>query len=108
MPSWSKDAKFYADSAWKRFAKAYLAAHPSCVVPGCGAPATHADHIRAIAAGGDPWGAQNLQPLCTAHHNQKTAIFDRPSRPSAKTRLSVRGADASGMPLDPLHHWNKK
>lgn len=105
MPSWSKDAAFYRQKSWILFSKAYLAAHPTCTVPGCGNPASHVDHIKAIRAGGDGYDPQNLQGLCQPHHAQKTSIFDRPSRPSRKTRLSVRGCDVFGNPLDPNAAW---
>jgi hypothetical protein len=105
MASWSKDAAFYRQKQWILFSKAYLAAHPTCVVPGCAEPASHVDHKQAIAKGGDGWNPQNLQSLCRPHHHQKSAIFDRPSRPSKRTRLTVRGCDVHGNPLDPLAAW---
>jgi hypothetical protein len=88
------------------FSIAYLARHPDCCVSGCDQRASHADHVMAIGKGGGGYAEENLQPLCGDHHSQKTAIFDRPTRPSKKTRLSVRGASADGRPLDPLHPWN--
>jgi hypothetical protein len=108
MTSWSPDAAFYQTKEWRAFSYHYLNDHPDCRVPGCQNRASHVDHIRAIGKGGAGYDAANLQPLCLAHHNQKTAIFDRPTMKTKKTRLTVRGCDANGMPLDPLAHWNKK
>jgi 5-methylcytosine-specific restriction enzyme A len=108
MSSWSPDATFYQLKRWKLFAAQYLNNHPECCVPGCLNPATHADHIRAISKGGDGFSFVNIQPLCLSHHNQKTAIFDRPTKKTKKTRLTVPGCDEFGNPLDPLAHWNLK
>ena len=110
MTSWSPDAKFYQGGQWRLFAAGYLSNHPTCCVPGCGSKATHVDHIVPIRAGGRGYDFDNLQPLCFAHHNQKTAIFDRPTRKTKKTRLTVRGCDVDGRPNDPLapYGWGRK
>jgi 5-methylcytosine-specific restriction protein A len=41
----------------------------SCVI--CFSPATDVDHIRPVALGGS-WSLENLQSLCTFHHDEKT------------------------------------
>ncbi len=55
---------------WQRRRRMYLRAHPVCVH--CGAPASDVDHIVARKAGGGE-EETNLQALCHACHNAKTA-----------------------------------
>jgi len=65
------------DSRWQRARLAFLHAHPLCVhceQEGRVAPATVVDHI--VPHRGDRarfWDQANWQPLCTYHHNAKTA-----------------------------------
>ena len=106
MTSWSPNAHFYKSKQWRLFAADYIANHPDCAVSGCPNPATHVDHIRAVHKGGAHFDDANLQPLCLSHHNSKTAIFDRPTKKSKRTRLTVPGCDELGRPIDPLHPWN--
>ena len=55
--------------------------------------ATEVDHIIEKADGGtDDLG--NLQSICKLCHTAKT------------NRKRMAGCDASGMPLNPEHHWN--
>lgn len=58
-----------------RWRKMVLARDPLCRHPGCGAPATDADHIVPLARGGT-WSLQNGQGLCHPHHSEKTARED--------------------------------
>lgn len=62
---------------WQRIRKAYLYAHPWCVL--CSALATVADHFpesrRELVARGEskPDAWSRLRPLCTSCHNSETA-----------------------------------
>jgi 5-methylcytosine-specific restriction endonuclease McrA len=76
-------ARFYASGEWRSMRQAHLTANPTCVR--CGAPATHADHIEAIALGGRQDGA--LQSLCRACHATKTV---RDSHEAAKRAAAKR------------------
>lgn len=97
---------FYASRLWRKARAAFLLANPVCCVPGCGARATDVDHVRTIRSGGDRFDPRNQVAYCRSHHGQKTARRDRPSYRSDNGRLVVKGCDASGWPLDPLHGWN--
>jgi 5-methylcytosine-specific restriction endonuclease McrA len=58
------------DHEWRKARLEYLATHPNCAMPGCGAKATTVDHI--IPHRGDRalfWNRRNWQPLCTHCHN---------------------------------------
>jgi len=63
--------KFYHSAKWKRVRKIQLKKHPLCCE--CGKPATVADHIIEIKDGGCKLCLDNLQSLCHACHNAKTA-----------------------------------
>lgn len=66
-------------SKWGIIRAAFLKAHPTCCIPGCGAPAEVPDHhpvSRAeLVAQGDPhpdaWA--RLRPLCLPCHRRETA-----------------------------------
>lgn len=64
------------DSRWDRARKAFLAAHPLCVLHALAdmvVPATVVDHI--VPHRGDRalfWDRKNWQPLCETCHNRKT------------------------------------
>lgn len=60
--------------AWNVRAKAFLRAHPTCVM--CGGPAQVADHVIPRRAGGSD-DESNLQALCRSDHNRKTGAVDR-------------------------------
>ena len=74
-------------TAWRRMV---LAREPECRV--CGAPATVADHIVPLRAGGT-WELTNGQALCASCHNRKTATQDGGFGRRSK-RLSGGGSDA--------------
>lgn len=65
------------DTAWQRRRRAYLYAHPWCVL--CGRPATVPDHYPLSRAElvrqgvADPDADRYLRPLCAACHNRETA-----------------------------------
>jgi 5-methylcytosine-specific restriction endonuclease McrA len=66
QPPW---AHYYQSAVWKRRRADQLAQDPLCAQ--CGASASHADHVVAVAAGGDFDGP--LQSLCARCHRRKTA-----------------------------------
>lgn len=88
---------------WAKAAKSYLASHPWCVIcqkTGKFTPATCVDHI--VPHKRDMqlfWDTSNWQALCDPHHNSTKQRDER--------RGYVTGSDATGMPIDPEHHWNK-
>lgn len=64
-------------SKWRAAREEYLAAHPICATPECGAAATVVDHVKPHK--GDMalfWHRPNWQPLCATCHNRKTARRD--------------------------------
>jgi 5-methylcytosine-specific restriction protein A len=66
---------FYSSTAWRRLRAAYKQQNPLCTVcfrKGIYKPATVVDHIIPIKAGGEPLDWDNLQSLCTHHHNSKS------------------------------------
>lgn len=72
------------DAAWRRIRLLVLAAEPMCrhcKREGKRTVAVHVDHIDA-----DAWNRSNnnLQPLCLAHHNSKTAEDMKRMRKSVK------------------------
>ena len=95
----NRSMEFYSTSAWRKLRGAYRRAHPLCAR--CHAKAEHIDHVIDIRTAPhlrlDWW---NLQALCQACHNEKTAADEagRSIRPHG-------GCDADGMPIDPRHPW---
>lgn len=80
--------------------KRYFREHPLCVhcqAEGLVRRATELDHIIPLFKGGAD-DESNVQGLCVEHHLAKT-----------RKDMGFRdgGADASGMPTDPDHHWNQ-
>jgi len=90
------------DWRWRRASRAFLRAHPLCVMcerAGRVTAATVVDHI--VRHRQDPllfWDRCNWQPLCKVHHD------------SAKQSIERRGYDsavaADGWPLDAAHPAN--
>ena len=68
------------DRRWRKVSKAFLAAHPLCVMclaEGKLTPATVVDHI--IPHRGDLvlfWDESGWEALCVSHHNRKTLTED--------------------------------
>ena len=60
---------------WQKLRKWYVARHPLCAHPDCGAIATEVDHIIPRAKGGLD-AEDNLQGLCKRHHSAKTSRED--------------------------------
>lgn len=78
-PSANALALTSADRA--RFRARVLRRDAVCRWPGCSEPATEADHVVAIALGGDPHDADhNGQGLCPPHHALKTRLDRAASR----------------------------
>ena len=98
----------YNTATWKRLRVTKLSRDPLCEL--CLPPgqkiATHVDHVKPIAEGGEPFDLDNLQSACARCHNAKTAREDGGfgNRKGERVR---RGCDASGQPLDPKHPWNQ-
>lgn len=98
----------YNTTEWKRVRLDKLRADPLCQYcpPGRARVATQVDHVKAVAAGGDPFAWANLRSSCQACHSRKTATMDGGFGHAKRTRMPVRGCDADGRPLDPGHWWN--
>jgi 5-methylcytosine-specific restriction enzyme A len=98
--------KPYYDARWRRARVAFLTANPLCME--CRrhdhpVRATEVDHVTPHR--GDYklfWDEDNWQALCHRHHSAKTMYQ------MAKSPRLRRGADVSGIPLDPLHPWNQR
>jgi 5-methylcytosine-specific restriction enzyme A len=73
--SWSyNDDKRYKLSRWTNLAKAHKLKNSFCVEckkQGIIKTADVTDHIHAVRLGGSFWDWNNLQSLCTSHHNIK-------------------------------------
>lgn len=68
--------QFYKTTAWKKLRLWHLLRNPVCIEcreMGQAAPARIVDHIVPIKQGGEALAQDNLQSLCQAHHNRKTA-----------------------------------
>jgi len=92
-------ASFYRTKQWRKLRAQWRKRNPSC--RRCGRKAELVDHIVDIRT--DPtrrldWF--NLQSLCWACHNEKTAAdkAGRPVRPHS-------GCTVDGWPTDPDHPW---
>lgn len=91
----------YNSAAWRQLRAVQLLKQPKCVIcwrQGRITEARVVDHIKAHR--GEPslfFDPFNLQSLCKHCHD------------SAKQRQeksgTLSGCDASGMPIDPAHHW---
>jgi len=67
---------FYESPAWRALRKRKLAAMPLCEIcyaEGRMTAAVIVDHIVEIKDGGQPLAMENLQSVCKACHNKKTA-----------------------------------
>jgi 5-methylcytosine-specific restriction endonuclease McrA len=101
---------------WEKYREKYLAHHPRCVM--CEAKgqlgiAAVVDHIvpprmaEALRSGCAEtiakarklfWDPANHQPLCSRCHDSDKQRLEKSGR--------VAGCDASGIPIDPNHHWH--
>lgn len=88
---------------WQQAREGYLAKHPFCVK--CErlnklVAATVVDHITPHK--GDMklfWDRKNWQGLCKPCHDSDKKIEE--------SKGIAPGSDATGLPLDPNHHWYK-
>jgi 5-methylcytosine-specific restriction enzyme A len=92
----------YSTAQWQALRLAKLRLTPHCEYClrffGRVVAARAVDHIKPVAAGGDPFPPlAGLRALCASHHNEKTSRFDRPDR-KASTR-AVKGHDLGGNPF---------
>lgn len=70
------EAKFYHSTRWARLRKWFIRKNPLCVHcmrDGRVTAARVIDHVVEIADGGQRYDIDNLQALCHACHNRKTA-----------------------------------
>lgn len=68
-----KAENFYLSPEWRRFI-AQVKRERGCFCARCGS--THrviGDHIQELRDGGAPFDRANVELLCQAHHNEKTA-----------------------------------
>ena len=72
----------------------------SCIRLGIIRTATDVDHIIRKADGGND-DESNLQSLCRSCHKDKTRAEN------AGIEAKVSGCNASGIPIDPGHHWGR-
>jgi 5-methylcytosine-specific restriction protein A len=71
------EKSFIYNSEWRRLRSAFLAVNRICETPGCGRPATDADHIVSVRKRPDlrlDWS--NLSARCHECHSRLTARFD--------------------------------
>ena len=95
-------SRLYDSARWKRLRRLVLTSEPMCRMCaeiGKATLASVADHVTPIAAGGDPWSLDNLQPLCAPCHDGAKAEQESTGR--------IRGCDEHGVPLDPAHPWRR-
>jgi len=100
----------YNTQKWQRLRKAKLAMDPlcqQCQQDGRVTAAQHVDHVKPINQGGDAWNIEGLRSLCASCHSRKTRHVDQLGKAAVPRRI-IKGCDATGWPLDPEHHWNKK
>lgn len=62
----------YNTRRWRITRDRYLAANPMCAADGCAAIAAHVHHVVDLAAGGNPWNAENLIGMCASCHSRVT------------------------------------
>jgi 5-methylcytosine-specific restriction endonuclease McrA len=97
----------YSTARWQKLRRLKLSADPlcfACQLRGKTVPASHVDHIQAIAKGGEPFPPlDELMSLCPSCHSEKTAAIDRgQSLPGARR---FKGFDVDGNPIDPDDAW---
>lgn len=92
---------FYKTRAWREARARRLAFDDGmCTVPGCGCTAVVVDHLKPRSL-----DIRDLRSLCRAHDNQVKEGKD--GRRRSGGRLTIKGCDAKGIPLDPDHPWRK-
>lgn len=97
----------YSTAAWRRLRTAKLAASPICEV--CVRRdrielANTVDHVVSIASGGDAFPPlEGLMSMCASCHAVKTNAVDNPQAAGGQPPIVFKGADVSGLPIDPGH-----
>jgi 5-methylcytosine-specific restriction protein A len=102
-----KNKSFYNSKEWQLLRKMKLQRNPlceQCLLEGRRTRATDVDHVIGINHGGPALDIRNLRSLCHSCHSIKTNYIEK----LGKGRVPLRGCDASGRPLDPLHFWNRE
>lgn len=95
------ERQVYGSKRWRKLRAWQLSVFPLCCYCeqiGCITPATVVDHV--IPHRGDDallWDPQNLQSLCTEHHDSAASVKDKHG--------FVPGCGLDGEPLDPSHPW---
>ncbi|MFG0454503.1 HNH endonuclease [Shewanella mangrovisoli] len=107
QPSWRDDKRKTAERGyggrWQKARETFLKRNPLCCFceqKGIITAATVVDHKTPHK--GDQalfWDTNNWQPLCKPCHDSTKKIME--------SRGVKLGADESGKPTDPNHHWNK-
>lgn len=96
------DARYHT-AAWRRLRAARLRLDKyTCTVPGCSERATHVDHIVSPRNGGAD-SLANTRSLCASHDAQVKE--DTAGKRRSGGKMTVRGCDAQGDPLDPGSAW---
>jgi 5-methylcytosine-specific restriction protein A len=75
--SWNSTGFKYNSTEWiklRNHARREMPLCFECLKKDILEPTKIVDHIKPIAEGGDAWDINNLQGLCEACHNKKTAI----------------------------------
>lgn len=70
------DRSFYQSAAWRKTRDAFIAANPYCVdcqKEGKKVKSTVADHLKQVILDGEKHDWNNLQALCSSHHNARSA-----------------------------------
>ncbi|SDE50316.1 HNH endonuclease [Belnapia rosea] len=86
---------YYRTREWRHLREQVLQRDPICTCPGCYQPSFAADHIVERSRGGGD-DLANLRGLCLVHHAQR----------SHGAEPHLKGCDAAGTPLDPMHWWH--
>ena len=71
-----KNQEFYDSTAWRKLSRLYRRLNPLCVdckAKGIAKAVQIVDHVIPIEQGGERLAMSNLQSLCIACHNTKTA-----------------------------------
>jgi hypothetical protein len=94
---------FYKSKTWRLISEVVRQRSRGwCEVPGCGRPGKVFDHILRRTDGGadDP---SNVRHLCRDHDN--IIKEDASGKRRSGGRLTLRGCDEHGIPLEGSHWW---
>jgi 5-methylcytosine-specific restriction protein A len=105
--STTKHGALYRKAAWTRASKAFRNSPEGALCVLC---KQRGLLVRSECVDHDPphggdltkfWDRSTWRPLCWSCHSSAT-LADQTGRPHR-----VRGCDASGVPVDPGHHWHR-